>query len=1070
MTPEERTALLFKKKAPPRPLKKRSKERFFKQGDPHLRESLSALDSTYVTLLAHRAISGATSLDACEQHHEVLLLPLSDVLAESFDKDSHIQPFHSSEIFEPPYSVRLNKGLNQVKIETHCIVFDWDREPKEKWKSEDDFLNTVTKMTESPMLKGAVIYQTRNGLRALRPFSTPFINGSNSGEGWKVLYTHMLTELPRVEGGEWDASVSDYTRLFRLPFVRRDGRNERGLIYVPRHIETLTLTSKHEALCITAEVKSALGKGKGKTQGTKGLVEFFDKIGMLGEEIKELNGSPAYIATCPYEHLHSSSTPSSTILMNTEDGYVLHCKHASCRDALSGNGYLRDLKTKFSEEWGETCENENTPRYVYDPHNHTQFLNNAITLLKRVFPDEMFRWEDSIVTLETNAWGYVKFRVWTDTDLCGVLNRSADWEILSTDKDGNVKSKPTSVPLSTVKLATSEICRSLPVLRGKTVLPPIDLDYCEPTRYTKGYCPETGLYFLPAPSVDTEVFEQRLQSPPSREKAIQAFLRIRELFSDFPFKSSEQVTLAVSAVLTAFLRRSIDAPAPLFFVSANSKGVGKTKLMQAVLAGVYGFTPSLTSLPEKDEETRKLMDSLLFEDVDYCLLDNVAGGLGSANLDALITSDRYRSRMLGSSMTVEKPVRFFLGATGNNSTLKGDTDRRAIMIRLVTELENPEERKGFRFPDLLKEARKRQTEIWISCLEILRAYGVVSTLKERQEIEEKKRALGSFETWCEVVRDPLMWVARLLYPQSETTDVVTLSAEEIEYSRGDTKGDVMDCLIEFQQSLNRAYMVDSYEWTVKELSDALKQAETTGDDNLQTFAGMISSTSISYLGRLLSNKRDVVHDGWILKNKKTKKKRVNVLEPLEKREPLKEEPLKEESLKEESIEVENLPVDQVTVIDVPEKTVIKVSDSTLAFIDTQFQVKTRQDEIARLLNEKKISPPSGVKWTSAKVGAVIRSNGLKREKPKKKTNTEKLVEKKGQYKGYYPKDHPTQITLEGEGVLWQVQEDNLDGLKTIDTNALLTRLVGFEMNPVKLFRKGMKRRQEALDEQEGAEQ
>ena len=124
MTPEERTALLFKKKAPPRPLKKRSKERFFKQGDPHLRESLSALDSTYVTLLAHRAISGATSLDACEQHHEVLLLPLSDVLAESFDKDSHIQPFHSSEIFEPPYSVRLNKGLNQVKIETHCIVFD----------------------------------------------------------------------------------------------------------------------------------------------------------------------------------------------------------------------------------------------------------------------------------------------------------------------------------------------------------------------------------------------------------------------------------------------------------------------------------------------------------------------------------------------------------------------------------------------------------------------------------------------------------------------------------------------------------------------------------------------------------------------------------------------------------------------------------------------------------------------------------------------------------------------------------------------------------------------------------
>ncbi len=93
-------------------------------------------------------------------------------------------------------------------------------------------------------------------------------------------------------------------------------------------------------------------------------------------------------------------------------------------------------------------------------------------------------------------------------------------------------------------------------------------------------------------------------------------------------------------------------------------------------------------------------------------------------------------------------------ANGNNVSLKADSARRVLPIRLQSKLESPEERSDFEHPDLLAWVQNKQPRLAAAALTILKAWFAAGC--PRQDL----RAWGSFEAWSNLVRQVVVWVGQ----------------------------------------------------------------------------------------------------------------------------------------------------------------------------------------------------------------------------------------------------------------------------------------------------------------------
>ena len=89
--------------------------------------------------------------------------------------------------------------------------------------------------------------------------------------------------------------------------------------------------------------------------------------------------------------------------------------------------------------------------------------------------------------------------------------------------------------------------------------------------------------------------------------------------------------------------------------------------------------------------------------------------------------------------------------TGNNVQLGGDLPRRVIPIEIDPKVENPEDRRDFRYPNLLAHARAERPRLAAAALTVLRAYVVAG------RPQHDKPAKGSYEDWDRLVRGAIIW-------------------------------------------------------------------------------------------------------------------------------------------------------------------------------------------------------------------------------------------------------------------------------------------------------------------------
>jgi hypothetical protein len=230
-----------------------------------------------------------------------------------------------------------------------------------------------------------------------------------------------------------------------------------------------------------------------------------------------------------------------------------------------------------------------------------------------------------------------------------------------------------------------------------------------------------------------------------------AFDLLAEVVADFPFAQAAHKSAWVAGLLTPLARFAFSGPAPLFLVDSNVRGSGKNLLCDVTALTLTGREMPRMANSENDEECRKRITALAVGGDLSVLIDNIAGHLGCPALDSALTSTTWKDRILGRTEIAEMPLQAVWYATGNNVAILADTSRRVAHIRLESKLENPEERKDLRHPQLKEWVLQERPRLLAAALTILRGYCAAG------RPDQRLTPWGSYEGWSALVRSAVVW-------------------------------------------------------------------------------------------------------------------------------------------------------------------------------------------------------------------------------------------------------------------------------------------------------------------------
>ncbi|MEJ7591127.1 MAG: hypothetical protein WKF77_06225 [Planctomycetaceae bacterium] len=263
---------------------------------------------------------------------------------------------------------------------------------------------------------------------------------------------------------------------------------------------------------------------------------------------------------------------------------------------------------------------------------------------------------------------------------------------------------------------------------------------------TGGYDNASGLY------VDLSEEFPTIDDNPSMDDVQKAVALLFDLVSDFPFANHASRSAWLASLLTPLAREAYRGPTgPLKLFDANVRGSGKSLLADINALIVTGREATRFTAPRDDEECRKRITALVNDSDRIVLIDNISGRFGCASLDAALTGTVWKDRRLGHTELIEEPLRMTWYASGNNVLLAADTARRVCHIRLESPLENPEDRSGFKYPDIRKHVRKNRPALLAAALTVLRGFIVAG------RPDQKLKPWGSFEGWSDLVRSSVVW-------------------------------------------------------------------------------------------------------------------------------------------------------------------------------------------------------------------------------------------------------------------------------------------------------------------------
>jgi hypothetical protein len=269
--------------------------------------------------------------------------------------------------------------------------------------------------------------------------------------------------------------------------------------------------------------------------------------------------------------------------------------------------------------------------------------------------------------------------------------------------------------------------------------------------WERGYDASTGIYL--ASDLKVTVPEN-----PSQDDAKAAMARLLDLVSDFDFVNPAGKSVWAAGLLSVAARHTFNGPVPIIIIDAAKRGSGKTTLVDVASIIASGGKASRMFYTDDDVEMDKRITSLALAGEQTVLIDNIVGKLASPPLDAALTSDSYRGRVLGKSeMTPAMPMKIVWFATGNGLVIGADTARRTILARLEPETDHPEDRTGprpgqpWKYTDLIGYVTENRSELLSCALTVVKAY--IQAGRQNMNLTP----MGSFEAWSDTIRSAIVW-------------------------------------------------------------------------------------------------------------------------------------------------------------------------------------------------------------------------------------------------------------------------------------------------------------------------
>lgn len=311
-----------------------------------------------------------------------------------------------------------------------------------------------------------------------------------------------------------------------------------------------------------------------------------------------------------------------------------------------------------------------------------------------------------------------------------------------------------------------------------------------------GYDPTTRLIYHPDPALKVPV----IPDVPTAEQVSTAFTLINEVIMDFPFVDESHHANALGLLLTPALRPAISGCIPLALLDAPALGTGKSLFASVVSLIATGRSASIITEAKDDEEWRKRISAALLAGSTIVALDNIERRLESASLAAVLTTDIWSDRLLGTNELIRVPNRATWIATGNNLRLGADLPRRCYWIRIDAGIARPWMRTNFQHMDLLAWVGERRGDLLAALLTLARAWFAAG-----QPVANVPR-LGSFEEWARIVGGVLAYtgVAGFLgnldemYEQADETSDEWETFLRVWYAKWEnspkTTGDIVDAI------------------------------------------------------------------------------------------------------------------------------------------------------------------------------------------------------------------------------------------------------------------------------------
>jgi len=318
----------------------------------------------------------------------------------------------------------------------------------------------------------------------------------------------------------------------------------------------------------------------------------------------------------------------------------------------------------------------------------------------------------------------------------GLLARTADWH-----RSGEESIIETSPPRDAARDMLAYPDLHLPTLEGVISTPVFG--HKGALVMSEGYHLEDRVWLCP----DSHLDLQTIPEQPTPEEIIAARdLPFDDLLVDFPFVDVSDRAHAAAAMILPFIRRMVDGPTPMHLIEAPTMGSGKGLLANLISIVATGAVCDARTLPESEDEVRKMVTAELMKGRPIILLDNANDRrqMYSSSLASVLTSVRWTDRKLGQSAMASVPNHALWMMTANNPNLHLELTRRCIRLRIDPRVDRPWKRTCFKHPEIATWAKDNRPALVAAILSLVRAWMAAGKPLDRAR-------LGSFERWSAVM-------------------------------------------------------------------------------------------------------------------------------------------------------------------------------------------------------------------------------------------------------------------------------------------------------------------------------